>query len=44
MIQNKAPVSNKQLSSVAIGNTGSAVPPKSQESKHIKTSVSVCSY
>ncbi|OUM69473.1 hypothetical protein PIROE2DRAFT_2561, partial [Piromyces sp. E2] len=35
---NKAPVSNKQLSSVAIGNTGSAVPSKSQESKHIKTS------
>eukprot|EP00833_Pecoramyces_ruminatium_P010462 jgi/Orpsp1_1/1184494/evm.model.c7180000089744.1 len=33
---NKAPISSKQLSSVAIGNSGS--PAKSQESKHIKTS------
>ncbi|ORX48180.1 hypothetical protein BCR36DRAFT_355124 [Piromyces finnis] len=35
---NKTSLSNKQISSVAIGNTGNAVPSKSQESKHIKTS------
>lgn len=34
---NKTPVTNKQISSVAMGNTGSSIPNKSQENKHYKT-------